>query len=170
MAAHDDFQSDKDLPIESGGSDSSSTLLPHPWNYSRKSSRSSWGGQICNYRNWLIALNALIFITTVGLWATGTFARKSEECQCDDSWTTKFEEDCEQKLLLRKSVERNEPADQEFFVSQCNIPAGLLSNLTLISADRRQTRQTRYGNDFLPVSASFHSNLRNRIATDGITY
>ncbi|KAI2709188.1 hypothetical protein CBS147332_6247 [Penicillium roqueforti] len=93
MAAHDDFQSDKDLPIESGGSDSSSTLLPHPWNYSRKSSRSSWGGQICNYRNWLIALNALIFITTVGLWATGTFARKSEECQCDDSWTTKFEED-----------------------------------------------------------------------------
>lgn len=101
MPAHDDFESDKDLPLESGGSESSSTLLHRadPWNHHvRKSSRSFRRRQICSYQNWLMALNALIFLTTIGLWTIGTFARKSEACHCDtESWTTKFEEDCKDK-------------------------------------------------------------------------
>lgn len=110
MAAHDDFESDKDIPLESGRSDSSSTLLPRAdsWNYhSRKSSRPLRGGQICSYRNWLIALNALLFFTSVSMWVTGIFGRKSEQCHCDtESWTTKFEEDCEKKHSLEKGGQR----------------------------------------------------------------
>ena len=119
MAAHDGYESDKEIPLESGRSDSSSTLLPRadPWNYhSRKSSRSLRERQICSYRNWLIGLNALLFLTSIGLWAVGILATKSQECYCDvESWTTKFEEDCKDPTLF--FLENNGWRDKNWLIN-----------------------------------------------------
>lgn len=72
--------------------------------------------------------------------------------------------------LLENRAEGNKPADKVLSASQCNTRAGLLSNLILITADHRQTRQMRYGSDSLLVSTPFSSNLRNRITTDRMDF
>lgn len=72
--------------------------------------------------------------------------------------------------VLENGAEGNKPADKVISASQCNIRVGLLSNLILITGDHHQTRQMRYGSDFLPVSTPFSFNLRNRITTDRMDF
>jgi hypothetical protein len=110
MDTRDDFQSDKDFPLESSGSDSNSTLLPRtdPWihgNYrTEKSSRSCWRAAAANYRIWLLVLiNTQFFLTSIGLSASGKFTAKAEECHCDShSWESMFEPDCEKNGILER--------------------------------------------------------------------